>query len=145
LIEASVRTRQRLARAAGERNAYLTTIGRRSGQPHRIETWFAVDDGRVYLLSGGRDRSDWVRNLQANPQVTIELGDERHAGFARFIEEGTTEDRLARELLVAKYARPDNDLAEWGRNSLPLVIEFPEHTSETRSVPHVNDSNSHPQ
>jgi deazaflavin-dependent oxidoreductase (nitroreductase family) len=125
LTDVSVNTRQWLSRAAGERNAYLTTSGRRSGKPHRIEIWFAVDDGRVYLLSGGRDRSDWVRNLRAHAQVTIELGDEAHSGAARILDAGTPEDQHARELLVDKYARPDDTLVDWGRNSLPIMIEFP--------------------
>jgi deazaflavin-dependent oxidoreductase (nitroreductase family) len=79
---------------------YLTTVGRRTGRPHRIEIWFAVHSGRLYLLSGGRDRSDWVRNLQAYPQVTVEL--------------------------VAKYSGPEDNLEEWGRTSLPVVIAFPD-------------------
>src|SRR5690242_14327626 len=54
-----------LARWAGEPFAYLTTIGRRTGRRHRIEIWFGVDDGRLYLLAGGRERADWVRNVQA--------------------------------------------------------------------------------
>lgn len=110
--------------------AYLTTIGRRTGHPHRIEIWFATQDGRVYLLAGGRDRSDWVRNLQANPQVTVEIGDESHAGIARILEEGTAEDRLARDLLVEKYATPSNALTDWKWRSLPVVIEFPAATDE---------------
>ena len=31
---------------------YLTTTGRHSGEPHRIEIWFALADGVAYLLSG---------------------------------------------------------------------------------------------
>ena len=111
------------ARWAGEPYAYLTTIGRRTGQPHRIEIWFAAQEGRVYLLSGGRERADWVRNLQANPQVTVELGDETHAGVAHVLQAGTVEDRRARELLVGKYRQGDN-LDAWGRTALPVVIEF---------------------
>jgi deazaflavin-dependent oxidoreductase (nitroreductase family) len=113
------------AQWSGAPYAYLTTTGRRTGQPHRIEIWFAVHDGRVYMLAGGRDGSDWVRNLQANPQVTVELGDEPHAGVARLLQQGTDEDQLARELLVAKYATPTNPLEDWRRRSLPVVIEFP--------------------
>lgn len=101
----------------------LTTIGRQTGRPHRIEIWFAVQDGRMYLLSGGRERSDWVRNLQANAQVTVELGDEAHAGTARPLQAGTIEDQRARELLVGKY-REGDDRDEWGRTALPIVIEF---------------------
>jgi deazaflavin-dependent oxidoreductase (nitroreductase family) len=104
--------------------AYVTTTGRRSGRPHRIEIWFAAEGGRLYLLSGGRERSDWVRNLQANEQVIVELGDETHAGVARVLQPGIAEDQRARELLVAKYREGDN-LDEWGRTALPIVIEFP--------------------
>lgn len=60
-----------LARWAAEPFACLTAIGRQSGSPHRIEIWFAIENGRVCLLSGGRDRSDWVRNLQANSTLRL--------------------------------------------------------------------------
>lgn len=106
--------------------AYLTTIGRRTGRPHRIEIWFGVQDGRMYLLAGGRERSDWVRNIQANPQVTVELGGETHAGVARVLQAGTVEDQRTRELLVGKYRQGDN-LDEWGRTSLAVVIGFSAH------------------
>ncbi len=125
-----------LARWASERNAYLTTTGRRTGQPHRIEIWFAAHDGRIYLLAGGRERSDWVRNLQAHAQVTVELGDETHVGAAHILQAGTDEDRQARELLVAKYREGDN-LDEWGRTALPVVIAFPadgDSASDTKSA-----------
>ncbi len=119
-----------LARWAGEPFLYLSTIGRRTGRPHRIEIWFAARGGRLYLLAGGRERADWVRNLQANPRVTIELGDETHVGVAHVLEAGAAEDQLARELLLAKYARAEDDLDDWGRTSLPVVVEFPADTDE---------------
>jgi deazaflavin-dependent oxidoreductase (nitroreductase family) len=112
------------SRWASEPYLYLTTIGRRTGRPHRIEIWFAAHGGRLYLLSGGRGHADWVRNIQVNPQVTVELGDERHVGMAHVLERSTAEDQLARELLVVKYADSEDNLDEWGRTSLPIVIEF---------------------
>ena len=124
MTDAARGARQWLARWAGEPYAYLTTIGRRTGRPHRIEIWFAAQDGRVYLLAGGRERSDWVRNLRAHAQVTVELGDETHAGTAGVLRAGTVEDQRARELLVDKYREGDN-LDEWGRTALPVVIAFP--------------------
>lgn len=111
------------ARWASAPYAYLTTMGRRTGRPHRIEIWFAAEDGRVYLLAGGRERSDWVRNLQVNPRVTVEVGDETHAGVARVLQPGTVEDGHARALLVSKYREGDN-LDAWGRTALPVVIAF---------------------
>jgi hypothetical protein len=66
-----------------------------------------------------------VRNLQATPRVTVELGDETHVGVARVLEAGAADDQLARQLLLTKYADSEDDLDEWGRTSLPVVIEFP--------------------
>ena len=117
-------TTSTLAQWADESFTYLTTIGRRSGTPHRIEIWFAVENGVMYLLSGGRDHADWVRNLQANPDVLVELGSERFTGVAQVLQADTPADRLARELLVTKY-RQGNDLENWSRTSLPVAIEFP--------------------
>jgi deazaflavin-dependent oxidoreductase (nitroreductase family) len=114
-----------LTQADREPFAYLTTIGRQTGRPHRIEIWFAVADGHMYLLAGGRERSDWVRNLQANAHVTVELGGKTHAGVARILQGGTPEDQHARALLVGKYQAGGN-LDEWGRTSLPIVVEFGE-------------------
>jgi len=92
-----------------------------SGEPHEIEIWFALSDGVVYMLSGGGDRSDWVRNLRANPAVTIRLGDERRACVARTAMDAD-EEALARRLLVEKYRpRYTGELDEWGRTSLPVA------------------------
>jgi len=113
------------ARWAGEPFLCLTTLGRRTGRPHRIEIWFAAHDGRLYLLAGGRERADWVRNFQANPRVTIELGNETRVGVAHVLAAGTSEDQLARELVLAKYGPTEDDLDEWGRTALPVMIELP--------------------
>lgn len=112
-----------LAQWAGIPYTYLTTTGRRTGNPHRIEIWFGVLDGRMYLLSGGRARSDWVQNLLTNPEVTVELSGETRQARARTVAPDTEEDARARELLVSKY-REGNNLDEWGRTALPVAIEF---------------------
>ena len=104
---------------------YLTTTGRITGRSHEIEIWFALQDRRVYLLSGGRDRSDWVLNLIASPEVTFRMGDVTRATIARVVEEGTDEDAMARRLLVEKYTTRDpDDLREWGRTALPVAITW---------------------
>ena len=114
-----------LAGRASNPFLYLTTTGRRTGRAHRIEIWFAVHAGRLCLLSGGGRRTDSVRNLQANPHVTVELGDETEVGLARVLEAGTADDQLARRLLLTRYAHTEDDLDAWGRTSVPVVIEFP--------------------
>jgi deazaflavin-dependent oxidoreductase (nitroreductase family) len=107
---------------------YLTTTGRVSGRPHTIEIWFARQDATLYLLSGGGDRADWVRNLRRRPEVVVRIG-RRHGpalrGRARVLDPGTPEDELARDLLVAKY-QPDygGDLGGWRRSSLPVAVDL---------------------
>jgi F420H(2)-dependent quinone reductase len=103
---------------------YLTTTGRVSGRSHRIEIWFALHAGRVYLLSGGRDGADWVRNVLVSSDVVFELGDARRRTKARVLEEGTEEDALARRLLLEKYGGGGEDLAEWARTSLPVALNW---------------------
>ena len=52
---------------------YLTTTGRRSGQPREIEIWFTRREGRYYLIAEHGDKANWVQNLRANPQVHIRV------------------------------------------------------------------------
>ena len=114
-----------LQRFAAVDFCYLTTLGRRSGRPHRIEIWFAVHDATVYMLAGGRERSDWVRNLTVEPRVTIELGDRTFVAMARVLAAGTAEDALARRLLVEKYSPRESNLEGWGRSALPVAFDLP--------------------
>ena len=106
--------------------AYLTTTGRITAAPHRIEIWFALEGETVFLLSGGGDRADWVRNLMVSPSVTLKIGEVQRISRARVIRAGSDEDALARRLLLEKYASRDRtDLTDWGRSSLPIAIDWP--------------------
>ncbi len=64
----------------------LTTTGRISGQP-RVTPLLCHPDGDRYLLigsNGGDDRTpQWVQNLMANPEASIELDGETIAVRAR--------------------------------------------------------------
>ncbi len=103
---------------------YVTTTGRKSGHPHTIEIWFALHGDRVYVLSGGGDRSDWVKNIRVHPTVGLRLGDRDLITRAYVVEE-PEEDALARRLLVEKYApKYPSDLTEWRETALPVAIEW---------------------
>jgi deazaflavin-dependent oxidoreductase (nitroreductase family) len=107
---------------------YLTTTGRVSGRPHTIEIWFARRGRTLYLLSGGGERSDWVRNLVSDPAVTVRLGRRDAAGLpghARVVEPGSDEDELARRLVTGKYQPTyGGDLSGWRRSSLPVAVDL---------------------
>lgn len=104
---------------------YLVTTGRRSGRPHTIEIWFAVAGDRVYVLSGARERSDWVRNIRHEPRVGLRIGDREMICRAEVVAD-PDEDALARRLLLDKYRpRYRGDLEEWGSTALPVAIRLP--------------------
>ena len=54
-------------------------------------------------------------------------------GVAHVLERGTAEDQRARGLLLAKYAATEDSLDEWGRISLPVMVEFPDNADEPNS------------
>jgi deazaflavin-dependent oxidoreductase (nitroreductase family) len=119
---------------AEEDFCYLTTTGRVSGRPHTIEIWFGVRGDAIYLMAGGRDRADWVRNLRKEPVVEVRFGSPgatAHAGHARVVDAQTDPqtDAAARHLLAAKYqewqaGEEGRTLSGWARTALPVEIRF---------------------
>jgi hypothetical protein len=65
---------ERIAQAlARDRTIDITTTGRKSGQPRRIEIWFYPADW--HTRSGSPGRRFWYANLLADPEFTIHLKD----------------------------------------------------------------------
>ena len=133
---------------ADEQYCYLTTSGRVTGRPHRIEIWFALEGDAVYLLSGGRDRSDWVKNLRKTPEVTVELGSSVFSGRARVVEDAaergrssTTSTRRATEATSpAGGARPCRSLSTfWTRSCrrprTRAILSSSPHPGSARRIP----------
>ena len=115
--------------------SYLTTTGRITGNPHRIEIWFVMADETVFLMAGDRDRSDWVRNVMISPDVVLEIGDRKRSTRARVVDEDTDEDAAARRLMLDKYGdRDGGDLSTWGRTSLVVAVDWPGGVSYTSLV-----------
>jgi len=98
-------TLQVLARAP---LVFLTTIGRTTGQPRTVELWFTYYQGLLYLL--GHAEAHWVRNLNANPRVTVEIDDTSFPGTAAFDDENRA---MAHRLFEAKYGV--QQIAYWYR------------------------------
>ena len=111
--------------AAGLDFCYLTTTGRISGLERTIEIWFALDGHTVYFLSGGGDRSDWVKNIRREGRVSLRLGRRVLSGKARIVDD-EAEDAHARRLLAAKYQdwREGKRLSGWARTSLPVAVDL---------------------
>ena len=96
----------------------LTTTGRRTGEPRRIEIFLHNLDGRL-VISGmpapGRTRA-WIHNVEANPEVVIHLkGPAAEADLsatARVIR-----DPLERRALLEGVAR------NWRRDDVDVMVD----------------------
>ena len=106
---------------------YLTTRGRVTRRPHEIEIWFALDTVQpttLFLMAGGGDGSDWVRNLRAEPDVTVRVGDATYAARARVVDPESEDEERARTLVHDKFApRYSGDLTEWRGRALPVAVD----------------------
>jgi deazaflavin-dependent oxidoreductase (nitroreductase family) len=103
------------------RTADITTIGRKSGQPRRLEIWYHNLDGQIYL-TGTPGTRDWYANLVANPALTLHLKERLHADLpARavpIVEPDAKRAILAR--ILHNINQPPSDLETWVARS-PLV------------------------
>lgn len=66
---------------ARHRTIDLTTIGRRSGDPRRIEIWWFQVNGR-FVITGTPGRRDWLANVRSSPEVTVHVGGQDLPGRA---------------------------------------------------------------
>jgi deazaflavin-dependent oxidoreductase (nitroreductase family) len=109
---------------ADERYCYLTTTGRVSGEPREIEIWFGIEGSTLYMLSEGRERSNWVRNLLKTPAVGVRIGDRTFESRARVVTD-PDEDARVRRLLFDKYSPAySGDLAEWRDTALVVAVKL---------------------
>ncbi|MCL4272695.1 MAG: nitroreductase family deazaflavin-dependent oxidoreductase [Anaerolineales bacterium] len=108
-----------------EEYCYLTTKRRKTGNPHEIEIWFGMDGNSLYLLSGGRDKSDWVKNLLKDPHVTVRIAKYTFTAVARLVSE-EKEETTARYMLAEKYQEWENgkSLSEWARTALVVALDL---------------------
>jgi deazaflavin-dependent oxidoreductase (nitroreductase family) len=96
----------------------ITTTGRRSGEPRRIEIFFHNVDGRV-LISGMplRDRTRaWIHNLEADSRLTVHLKHGVTADLPATARIVTDEDE--RRALLVHVAR------NWDRTDVDAMVAW---------------------
>jgi deazaflavin-dependent oxidoreductase (nitroreductase family) len=103
---------------AQSRVVNITTTGRRTGQPRRIEIVYHVIGGRIYI--SGQPRADrkrgWLYNLEADPKFTIHLKRGITADLpatARIIT-----DETERRAILEHVARA------WNRTDLDTMVAY---------------------
>ncbi|GIG86967.1 nitroreductase/quinone reductase family protein [Plantactinospora endophytica] len=136
MVESTVTVNDAIVRALGigpnssraERTIEITTLGRRSRIPRRIEVWLHRVDSRWYLTGMPVPRS-WYANLRANPQFIVHL---KHGVTADLPATAVPVDEQTRRRMIAAALdlqnRPDlaprigprQSFDEWFAHS-PLV------------------------
>ena len=101
----------------------LSTLGKKSGERRVCPVcWFPGEEGTWLIVAsanGAAKNPAWYLNLRDNPQVTIQIGKEKHDLVAR-----TATDAERAELwpdLVDTYADYDT-YAAWTERTIPVVI-----------------------
>ena len=84
-----------------EQFVYLTTTGRKTGLAREIEIWFVEREGHLYILAEHGYKAHWVRNVVANPSVTIRLAKRRWIAGGRVLDPDTELYAEVREFLMA--------------------------------------------
>ena len=100
----------------------LTTTGRRSGKLHRTMLIYGRDGDRYIVVAskGGADEHpQWYRNLQANPEVQVQVGAERFPARART---ATGDERSRLWKLMAEIWPAYNQYQTKTSREIPVVI-----------------------
>lgn len=65
-----------VTRYANKKSMTLTTIGRKSGQPRSVTVWFVVTGpDEIVVQHATAPVAQWYRNLEQNPEVTVDFGE----------------------------------------------------------------------
>ena len=95
----------------------ITTTGRRSGKPRRIEIVFHNIDGRIYISGIPRpEKRDWLLNLEADPRFTFHLKGRTQADLAATAR--VIDDEAERRRVLPHIARA------WRRNDLDAMVRY---------------------
>lgn len=122
----------------------LTTTGRKTGLQRITPLQYEKIDGKYYLGSARGLKADWVRNIQADPNVTIRVKSLNFQGQAEVVTDPArfadfVEIRLQRHPLVVGTImqkahglpkQPSREQLESLAENEALVIVTPVHFSE---------------
>ncbi len=105
----------------------LSTVGRRSGEVRRVETWYVVVDGRI-VVTGTPGTRGWLANLRHHPTAVLHLRDpERDLSVtAHEVTERADRLRVVEEAwrLQPWYAEQPFSAEDWVAHS-PMVVLVP--------------------
>jgi deazaflavin-dependent oxidoreductase (nitroreductase family) len=117
--------------SASDRTIDITTIGRRTGLPRRIEIFFYRAGGQVYLSSLPAQRS-WYANLEHHPRFTFHLKHRVRADLPAIATPVT--DQAERRAIFTEIVADLNQPSNPGRISQPTSVDAWVHGSPLMRV-----------
>jgi len=113
-----------VSRIADEKYIYLTTRGRKTGNPHTVELWFAIAGEKIYLSHEGA-YSDWMKNILAGVEVEFKIGKIQFKGNARIAQAGEAFELGKHALYHKYYGEADEDtINDWFSESTIIEISM---------------------
>ncbi len=103
----------------------LHTTGRRTGTERVNPLMYLADGDRwvIFASKGGHiDHPDWLRNIEANPEATIEIGTGTIPVKATVLREGPERDELYARQAAAFPQFGEYEVKAKGHRMIPVVI-----------------------
>ncbi len=109
-------------RLANSHILLLTTTGARTGQQRTVPLGYGEDGGRLIVVAanaGAPAHPDWYYNLNAHPDVSVELGAERFPARARTAEGSERDHLIARQAEIVPWLPAQQEKTS---RLIPVVI-----------------------
>jgi deazaflavin-dependent oxidoreductase (nitroreductase family) len=96
--------------------AVLTTTGRKSGEPRSQSVRAILKNRRVALVAMMGERAQWLKNIRANPRVSIKLKAGVRHGLAHEVTDPAEKEWAASTYIDTRVCidRLDHVVYEWG-------------------------------
>jgi len=107
----------------------MKVIGRKSGKTRLTPVNYAIANGNIYCISGGRKSSDWYKNLLATPEVELVL-----PGGAVFARVDEVADPETRRLIIRQILK-NAGFAGFFEGYNPFTITEAELTAKSADLP----------
>jgi deazaflavin-dependent oxidoreductase (nitroreductase family) len=118
----------------------LTTTGRRTGQPRKMEIFLHDEAGLLYITGMPRaDRTrDWIHNVTADPHVIVHLKQDVTADIpaTAHVVTDPAERRPLMEAAARRWGRTDVD--EMVQHSPLITLTVTDDAEQTPAEPGVN-------
>ena len=90
--------------------------------PHTVELWFAIVEGKIYLSHEGA-YTDWMKNILVDDSVQFKIGSTQFKGKARIVTKGNAFERGKQGLYLKYYGKAREDIIDdWFSES--TIIEL---------------------